>query len=259
MNTTTDQHFLSIAPVENGVYILCDPPPFELLYEKARSAERRVLEDQQVSQLPDGSALWNAREWRIRERSADRLVRSLRTTASGTKVLDVGCGNGWLSARLQQNGFDVVGVDLFTAELEQAARVFEAGPRFARADLFHAALPKGGFDVVVFAACIQYFPDPARTLARAKELLRAEGQIHVMDSILYRSSAETTAAKERSREYYEGIGVPEMTAYYHAHTMEDLRKAGQIRILSAPSGMDRTLRRFGKEASPFTHVVIGSQ
>lgn len=259
MNPTTDHDFLSTAPVENGVYILCDPSPFEQLYEKARSTERRILNDQQVSRLPDGSSLWNADEWRIRERSADRLVRSLRTNASGPLVLEIGCGNGWLSARLQREGFDVVGMDLFTPELEQAARVFNAGPRFVRADLFHDSLPEGGFDVILFAASIQYFPDPVRAMTRAIALLRTDGTVHVMDSILYRSNVECTAAKERTRAHYERIGVPEMSAYYHAHTLHLMRRAGRLRVLSAPSGMDRTLRRFGRESSPFTHVVIEAQ
>jgi SAM-dependent methyltransferase len=245
--------------MEAGVYILCDPPPFQALYEKARSAEQRVLADEQVAELPDGSALWNASEWRIRKRSLDRLIRTLREARSGPRILEVGCGNGWLSARLQGEGFDVLGIDLFTKELEQAARVFGNGPRFVRSDLFHAGIPERSFDVIVFAASFQYFPDPAGTIARARELLASDGVIHILDTMLYRSPVEATAAKERSRKYYDMIGVPEMTAYYHAHTLDDLRKTGHLRVLSAPSGMDRTLQRFGKEASPFTHVVIDPQ
>ena len=80
-----------------------------------------------------------------------------------------------------------------------------------------------------------------------------------MDSILYRSPVEKTAAVERSKKYYESLGVPEMSAYYFAHALEDIKATGRVRVLSAPSGMERTLQPFGKLASPFTHVVISAQ
>ncbi len=246
-------------PVENGVHLLCDRVPFEVLYEQARTAERRVLSDAQLLRLPDGTDLWNAAEWLIRSHSADRLVHALSKRGNGLRILDVGCGNGWLSALLQLNGHSVLGIDAFTLELEQAARVFRGGQAFARADLFTSPLPEHGFDVILFAASIQYFQDPSATMERARQLLASDGEVHVMDSILYRSKTETLAAVERSRSYYQGIGVPEMAAHYHAHELDTIRNAGSSRILAAPSGMDRTLAKFGRPVSPFTHVVMADQ
>lgn len=245
--------------VQNGVHLLCDPVPFESLYERTRTAEHRILSDEQLLRLPDGTDLWNAQEWTIRSHSADRLVHALAKRESGLRILDVGCGNGWLSALLQRTGHSVLGIDKFTTELEQAARVFAIGPVFARADLFTSPLSKHSFDVVLFAASIQYFPDPIATIQRAKHLLAPDGEVHVMDSILYRSKTETLAAVERSRSYYRGIGVPEMADHYHAHELNAIRGGGGSRILAAPSGMDRTLARFGRPVSPFTHVVIAVQ
>lgn len=250
---------LENAAVQNGVRLLCDPVPFESLYEKARAAENRILSDDQLLRLPDGTDLWNAHEWLIRAHSADRLLHALAESGMGLRILDVGCGNGWLSALLQRNGHSVLGIDAFTTELEQAARVYPNGPVFARADLFTSHLPEHSFDVVLFAASIQYFLDPIATIQRAKRLLDTDGEVHVMDSILYRSKAGTRAAVERSRSYYQGIGVPEMTAHYHAHELIAIRGAGSSRILAAPSGMDRTLAKFGRPVSPFTHVVIADQ
>lgn len=246
-------------PVENGVHLLCDRVPFEDHYEKARAAERRILSDAQLLRLPDGTDLWNAAEWLIRSHSADRLVHALSKRGNGLRILDVGCGNGWLSALLQHNGHSVLGIDVFTQELEQAARVFTDGPVFARADLFTSPLPEHSFDVILFAASIQYFQNPSATMERAKRLMASDGEVHVMDSILYRSKTETLAAVERSRSYYQGIGVPEMALHYHAHELEALRSVGSSRILAAPSGMDRTLAKFGRPVSPFTHVVITAQ
>ena len=250
---------LENAAVRNGVHLLCDPMPFQSLYERARTAENRILSDDQLLRLPDGTDLWNAQEWTIRSHSADRLAHAVAKRGSGLRILDVGCGNGWLSALLQRNGHSVLGIDAFTTELEQAARVFAHGPAFARADLFTSPLSDHSFDVVLFAASIQYFPDPIATIQRAKHLLVPDGEVHVMDSILYRSKTGTLAAVERSRSYYQSIGVPEMVDHYHAHDLDAIRSLGSSRILAAPSGMDRTLARFGRQVSPFTHVVISGQ
>ncbi|HRH70867.1 MAG TPA: class I SAM-dependent methyltransferase [Flavobacteriales bacterium] len=243
-------------PVRNGVHLLCDPKPFEKLYEIVRTKEDRILSDEQVLLLPDGTGLWNAKEWSIRSHSAGRLVHALSRRGGDLRILDVGCGNGWLSALLQRNGHRVLGIDAFTTELEQAARVFRHGPVFARADLFTSPLPEHSFDAVLFAASIQYFADPIAAIQRARHLLAPGGEVHVMDSILYSSKAGTLAAVERSRAYYQDIGVPGMTDQYHAHELDTIRSAGNSRILAAPSGMDRTLARFGRTVSPFTHVVV---
>ena len=245
--------------MQNGVHLLCERVPFEDLYEQARAAERRILSDAKLLRLPDGTDLWNSAEWLIRSHSADRLVHALGKRGNGLRILDVGCGNGWLSALLQRIGHSVLGMDAFTKELEQAARVFPDGPVFARADLFTSPLPERSFDVVLFAASIQYFPDPSATMERAKQFLAPLGEVHVMDSILYRSKTETLAAIERSRSYYQGLGVPEMAVNYHAHELDTIRNMGNPRILAAPSGMDRTLAKFGRPVSPFTHVVITDQ
>jgi len=250
---------LKSTTVQNGVHLLSDQLPLEVLYENARTAENRILSDDQLLGLPNGTDLWNAHEWLIRSHSADRLSHALAKRGNGLRILDVGCGSGWLAALLQHNGHSVLGIDAFTSELEQAARVFVDGPVFARADLFTSPLPERGFDVVLFAASIQYFPDPAATIKRAKQLLANDGEVHVMDSILYRSKAEMLAAVERSRSYYRNIGVPEMTDRYHAHELSAFHSGGSSRILAAPSGMDRTLAKFGRPVSPFTHVVIADQ
>jgi SAM-dependent methyltransferase len=213
----------------------------------------------QLLRLPDGTDLWNAAEWLIRSHSADRLVHALSKRGVGLRILDVGCGNGWLSALLQRNGHSVLGIDAFTLELEQAARVFTGGPAFARADLFTSPLPEHRFDVILFAASIQYFQDPSATMIRAKQLLVPDGEVHVMDSILYRSNTETLAAMDRSRSYYRSIGVPEMAEHYYAHELSTIQSTGSSRILATPSGMDRTLAKFGRPVSPFTHVVIADQ
>lgn len=253
-----DEPFLEQAPRANGVYLLSDPTPFEALFARVRAAEMRIRTDAELALIPDGTGLWNADEWRLRARGADRLLHALRPFTSGARLIEVGCGNGWLANKLHNAGFDVLGIDTSTEELEQAVRVFGDGPVFARADPFDVDLPAHGFDVVVFAASFHHFMDAARTIERAKTFLRPGGEIHILDSIFHPSTTEAEKAMERGRLHYTDLGFPEMAEHCHAHTLRSLQELG-AHIRSTPSGMDRTLRRFGREASPFSHVVLHRQ
>jgi SAM-dependent methyltransferase len=127
--------WLKDVPVLNGVHLLGPTTEAATLYGIVRGAEGRMLTDDQVRALPQGKGLWNASEWSLRTRSTARLLKVLASQGSGLRILEVGCGNGWLTAALQRNGHHVLGLDPFTAELEQAARVFHDGPTFARGDL----------------------------------------------------------------------------------------------------------------------------
>jgi len=56
----------------------------------------------------------------------DHLMRRL---PAGVRVLDVGCGNGWFSAALNEAGFSVTGVDV-AAEALRRARLRVSGVEF---------------------------------------------------------------------------------------------------------------------------------
>jgi SAM-dependent methyltransferase len=255
MNSPFQADFTGTGTTTSNGVILIDPPSaFETLYARARSAENRILTDGQVATLPDGTGLWNAAEWRIRSRSAARLKQALDTGAA-KKVLEVGCGNGWLSALLHRSGHQVLGIDIFTYELEQAARVFPAGPRFARCSPFTDRLPIRSFDVIVLAASIQYFQDPGTLMSQLFRLLVPQGSIHIIDSVLYTDQEEARKASLRTARYYASQGIPELAEHYHAHTLDALSGTGRCKVLHAPSNeplYDRLLRR----ASPFTHIAL---
>lgn len=247
--------WLELFPLANGVRIVEAPSAFEALYAEARKKERRVLTDEKAARLPDGKGLWNAAEWRIRSKSATRLLGSLNAQGRALRVLEVGCGNGWLSGRMAAAGHRVLGIDAFTEELEQAARIFPSAS-FARADILSSALPIGSFDAVLFAASIQYFDSPQAVVKRGLELLVPNGSIHILDSILYPSEATAAAAHERTRNYYAQLGVPALAAHYHAHALGDFMPLGAA-VISSPRS--RFMQLLSGDASPFTHLLIRKQ
>jgi ubiquinone/menaquinone biosynthesis C-methylase UbiE len=219
------------------VYFGSDPALFqqkEQLYLDVRRREGRVPDDATVRQLPHCPASSPyAREWTWRRRTWQRFRRYLLRTHADQplRVLDLGCGNGWLAHQLtQEPQWEVWAVDLNVEELTQGARLFgRSNLHFVYADLLDPAatgLPDEGFDVVVLAASVQYFPDLAALVATLKKRLRPGGEIHLLDSPFYPNEAARQAARQRTLDYYTQVGVPEMATYYHHHLWSEVAALG---------------------------------
>lgn len=92
----------------------------------------------------------------------------------GIKVLDMACGTGALSRRLDEEGFCVIGLD-FSFEslrrLNQTTRTI----RLIQSDA--AALPFSPccFDVVTCMGAWRHFPEPQRVLDEVRRVLRPGG------------------------------------------------------------------------------------
>ena len=195
------------------------------LYHAARGAEGRILGDAIVADLPgSGTRTPHAREWRIRARSLKRVLETLN--GRPFRVLEVGCGNGWFSARLAQAGHSVTGIDNGLVELDQARRVFARLPvTWVEGDPWNGSLPMGSFDIILFAASIQYFPDLQTLVKRCRQLLNEDGEVFIVDSHFYENKAAAEQARARSAAYYASIGTPEMAAFYHHHTRQAITEA----------------------------------
>ncbi len=94
------------------------------------------------------------------------------------RVLDCGCGTGWLSAFLAQSGYDVVGTDVSADAIRLASsnRVFATGPspRFMVADS-EALTFDAEFDAVVFFDSLHHAVDESAALRSAYRALRRGG------------------------------------------------------------------------------------
>jgi 2-polyprenyl-3-methyl-5-hydroxy-6-metoxy-1,4-benzoquinol methylase len=105
--------------------------------------------------------------------SHGRVLQMMQRRAP-MRVLDVGCGPGWLAEALQAQGHQVTGVDM--AE-EPGAR--QRMTKFVQADLEHG-LPEqigGGFDVVIAADVIEHVRHPEHLIAQMSDRLRSGGTI----------------------------------------------------------------------------------
>jgi SAM-dependent methyltransferase len=92
----------------------------------------------------------------------------------GARVLDVGCGSGWIAAFLAERGFKVMGVDYAQAAVERARADHGEIPgrlEWAVADAAAGPIPGGPFDALLDRGCMiripkDLWPDYVRTLHR---------------------------------------------------------------------------------------------
>ncbi|HYM93492.1 MAG TPA: class I SAM-dependent methyltransferase [Chitinophagaceae bacterium] len=209
---------------------------FEELYLQLRKQENRIYTDEQVALLPDiDPGHCHSKEWQIRKRSSQRLFRYLRAKGKTLEILEIGCGNGWLSAKLSGiASASVTGLDINSYEIEQAKRVFKKNTnlRFEQGNPFTGILNDEQFDIIIFAASIQYFSSLQRIIKKALSLLRLGGEIHIIDTNFYKES-ELKNARLRSKNYYEMIGHPCMAEYYFHHCIDEL-KAFNYKVIRYP-------------------------
>ena len=224
-------------------------------YLQARDQEQRLLPDDVVRMLPavpQGHPYYE--EWRARQASLKRLISFLSKEQPQGKVLDLGCGNGWMSYALVQKGFEVCGLEVNTQEIEQAARVFEHDRLHWIRGNVEENLPIGPFDAIIISAALQYFPDPAALMRHLKSYLNHGGGIMVMDTFLY-PEAEASDAQARSKAYFSTLGVEAMTTHYHHHQATWLAEF-KHQFVYRPSLKQKVLRKLGQAVSPFPMVWI---
>ena len=223
------------------------------LYIDVRNQEKRVLTDCQVMFLPDIEPTHiHYKEWQVRKRSAKRLIDYLKEKSKPLNILEIGCGNGWLSSMLLTiKGSKVTGIDVNEPEIMQAKRLFKNERLdFICAGFDPQMFSDQKFDVILFAASIQYFPSIKNILQDALSCLNRNGEIHIIDTNFYNPNQVEGAAR-RTEQYYSEMGYPEMAAYYFHHTVNDL-KPFNYQLLFNPH---RLVNKISKK-DPFYWVAV---
>ncbi len=254
-----DDFELNSAVLRDGVYILTEiNNEFESIYLKVRENEKRIYSDDELINLPfPSNNIPHKKEWNIRAKSYNRFKEYLRQKKDNLNILDLGCGNGWFSGQLSKSlNHYFYCVDVNLTELTQGGRVFNSNQiKFIYADLFTADIPKTFFDVVIINAVVQYFPDFKKLFNHIFTLLRPNGEIHIIDSPVYKS-AEAGNARQRTMDYYSLMDNEEMAKHYHHHTWDKL-SSYSYKILYDPRSFVKRLKRIlSIKDSPFPWIRI---
>ncbi|MGW2572539.1 class I SAM-dependent methyltransferase [Streptomyces sp. NPDC001537] len=118
-----------------------------------------------------------------RKYSSDEPFLAMLGDVTGLEVLDLGCGNGYLSRKLALEGARVTGVELSADMLDTALRYENnaaLGINYAVASATDlTAFPPASFDKIVCNHVLTSVPDLDRALAEAHRVLQPNGDLIV--------------------------------------------------------------------------------
>ena len=111
-----------------------------------------------------------------------------KNSSKDTKVLEVGCGPGYMSLELARHQYQVTGLDVSSACIELAQNLSENDPHrdnkdnlrylmgnFTNPDIFKGAK----FDVILFFGSLHHFPKQNHVMEKIKHILNSEGLVVV--------------------------------------------------------------------------------
>jgi SAM-dependent methyltransferase len=131
----------------------------------------------------------------------------------GSRVLDVGCGDGRHLTRDVAAGWNATGVDFSSIAVEHAQR---RGLDVRLGTIFREDLERESFDLIRVSHVIEHVPDPVALLRRGHELLVRGGRVHISTPNLGSPSASLFGS------YWMGLDSPRHLVVF---TPASLRRA----------------------------------
>lgn len=112
---------------------------------------------------------------------ASALIRLVQRLDGVKSICDLGCGNGYITGKLSDLGYEVTGVDASTSGLVIARR------NHPNVTFFEAVIDRElsgridleTFDLVIFSDVIEHLYRPGDLLEAARPLMKSNGQIIV--------------------------------------------------------------------------------
>jgi SAM-dependent methyltransferase len=172
-----------------------------------------------------------------RKRSYDRLLAEVAPFATGGTWLDVGCSYGWLLERVQEAGFQAIGLEPSSAAaIEARTNGLHVVEGFFPDDLPADVSPA----VISFMDVLEHLPDPVAALQAAKQQLAPNGIVVVQvpdQACLLYQLAEAMCRVTRGRSSFAlrrlwlvGFDFPHRY-YFTQKTLQTAMNAAGLQVL----------------------------
>jgi SAM-dependent methyltransferase len=147
------------------------------------------------------------------------------------RMLDLGCGTGWLTAILAQFG-PTTGVELSPLAINRAREQYP-DIEFLSGDFFTVPLPRGTFDVVVSCQVMEHVDVPQRFVDLVAEVLKPDGHLLLVTDNWW------NIARWGPGEFARFAGAPQ--PIQHRPSVREFKQLLRTRF---------TVQRFGRSSRP---------
>ena len=223
-----------------------------------------------LPRVPRGHA--QARIWKQRARHFGRFLDWLRRDRPKNQaIVDVGAGCCWAAQRLAERGHIVAALDINLDPQDGLTAVGDdrdLGIERIEADMEFLPLSAACADVVLLNGALHYARCPQNVIAEARRILKPSGSLLILDSPLYRRSADGEAMVKKKRKDFLGrYGyAPCRDAAAGYFTVSELtrlleRSGFEVRLVGWPSRLREMGRdlietfRHGRRTARFPMVV----
>lgn len=140
------------------------------------------------------------------------------------KILDVGCGNGLYLSQLQENGWDVYGIDMSSDAVKFAKDEFGL-KNVKQGVLEDVDYPSNMFDVITMHHVIEHLYNPIKVLQKINKSLKKNGLLVIstpnIDSINF----------SFFKKYWFPLETPRHTYLFNKKTMSNLADKAGFKIV----------------------------
>jgi ubiquinone/menaquinone biosynthesis C-methylase UbiE len=129
-------------------------------------------------QWNENSNYWNKNSKDMWEKGSRRDILPFfqEFVPKGTKVCDLGCGDGYASFKLAKAGYDVLGVDISEEMIEKARQQrIEQNLIFKKGDISNVEEADASFGAIIAINSIEWTEQPLKVLNEMKRLVKPAG------------------------------------------------------------------------------------
>ncbi len=174
------------------------------------------------------------------------------------RILEVGCGTGFMSLELARMGHDVIGIDLNQKIIRLAMRTMETDPysktrgslRYEVADFNKWSDAPGTYDVVLFSRVLHDLPHPKNILFRACGLLKNGGRVVCLEYAYDRTDRRSATWLYQIRRALELIG------WYSSHLPENPKEGIDSIMNDALYRRREHINTFGEMRQPLEQRFV---
>ena len=144
----------------------------------SRLRKRSVSNNKQVAWDKQYSAgNWEILKSPLEDERFDAVNNVMLSFANNASILEIGCGEGLLQAKMEQRAYaEYVGIDISAVAIKSALRHQNKSTKYLHANM-EVFTPRKKFDIIIFTESIYYSDNPVLLFTRYLNFLRPGGRI----------------------------------------------------------------------------------